>query len=159
PATLTLCDRRGTGRSLVVARSGRVRAATAQCGFVMVEVLASMVLLAVSALALAQGVWQSRHTVADSALQATAMDAVAAAAEASRLLGQQEQMPAEAAPLANAWRDTYAGGNGSTPALVLVWHPAVTSGAGTGVGDPASGALWQATATAGNLQVALVVHP
>lgn len=155
PATLTLCDRRSTGRSLVVARSGRVRATSGQCGFALAEVLASLLLLAVSALALAQGLLQARQTIASSTLQTAALDALAAAAEGSRLLGVQATFPAEAAPLAAAWRTTYAGGAtgaGSlspnvSPTLALSWQPVASAGG------------WLATADTGGLPLALETHP
>lgn len=165
PATLTLCDRRSNGRSLVVARSGRVRAASGQCGFALAEVLAALILLAVSALALAQGLLQARQSVASSALQTTALDAVAAANEGSRLLGAQATFPAEAAPLAAAWRATYSGGDTNTasatvsatvnsttipaasPRLVLSWQPVASAGA------------WLATVATGGLELAMESHP
>jgi type II secretory pathway pseudopilin PulG len=153
PATLTLCDRRSTGRSLVVARSGRVRAASGQCGFALAEVLAGLLLLAVSALALAQGLLQARQTVATSTLQTAALDALTAANEGSRLLGLQATFPAEASPLAAAWRATYAGGATSAsplnpnPTLVLSWQPVASAGG------------WLATAATGRLQLAMETHP
>lgn len=146
PGTLTLCDRRGMGRSLVVARSGRVRIASAQCGFALAEVLVALVLLAGASLALAQSVLQARHTVVETALHATALDAAAAAAEGSRLLGPQSGFPADATLLVASWRATYAG-NGTTPALVLGWQP--VPGA----------ALWQTTAATGGVRLALEVRP
>jgi len=161
PATLTLCDRRSNGRSLVVARSGRVRAASGQCGFALAEVLAALLLLAVSALALAQGLLQARQSVASSALQTTALDAVTAANEGSRLLGAQATFPAEAAPLAAAWRATYSGGDTNTasatvnpttipaasPRLVLSWQPVASAGG------------WLATVASGGLELAMESHP
>lgn len=161
PATLTLCDRRSTGRSLVVARSGRVRTASGQCGYALAEVLAGLLLLAVSALALAQGLLQARQTVASSTLQSAALDALTAANEGSRLLGTQATFPLEAAPLAAAWRATYGGGGLSTgtdtgntspsftlsPTLLLSWQPV------------ASAEGWLATAATGGLKLALESHP
>jgi len=157
PATLTLCDRRGRGRSLVLARSGRVRAASGQCGFAMAEVLASVLLLAVSALALAQGLLQARQTVASSTLQSAALDALTAANEGSRLLGAQAVFPVEAAPLAAAWRATYGSGGANTanptltpspnPTLALSWQPVANAGG------------WLATAATGGLHLAMESHP
>ena len=169
PATLTLCDRRSTGRSLVVARSGRVRATNGQCGYALAEVLAGLLLLAVSALALAQGLLQARQTVASSTLQSAALDALSAANEGSRLLGTQAIFPLEAAPLAAAWRATYGGGGLSTgtgngtgtgtgtgntspsstfsPTLLLSWQPVASAGG------------WLATAATGGLELAMESHP
>jgi len=157
PATLTLCDRRSTGRSLVVARSGRVRTASGQCGFALAEVLAGLLLLTVSALALAQGLLQARQAVASSTLQSVALDALTAANEGSRLLGAQATFPVEAAPLAAAWRATYGGGGVNTanpplsptlnPTLALSWQPVAGAGG------------WLATAATGGLKLATESHP
>ncbi len=175
PATLTLCDRRSTGRSLVVARSGRVRAASGQCGYALAEVLAGLLLLAVSALALAQGLLQARHTVTTSALQSAALDALGAANEGSRLLGTQTTFPAEAAALAAVWRATYGGGGLSTGAGTGTGTGTGT-GAGTGTGNTSPSAIvsptlllswqpvasdggWLATAATGGLELAMESHP
>jgi type II secretory pathway pseudopilin PulG len=186
PATLTLCDRRRAGRSLIVARSGRVRAASGQCGFVLAEVLAGLLLLAVGALALAQALLQSRQTVANSTLQTMALDALSSANEGSRLLGNHATFPAEAEPLAATWRATYSGGGSSptpsldySPTLALSWQPlssgntaaGASAGANTGVNNAASAGAnnaasamtsaggWIVTAATGGLKLAMESHP
>lgn len=163
PATLTLCDRRGTGRTLIVARSGRVRAANGQCGFAFAEVLVGLFLLACGSLALAQNILQTRQSVASTALHAAAMNAVTAATEVSRLAGAPLASPEDAAPLFAAWEASFTGGgmsdltgngngNGTDngtggPRLVLRWQrvPGTTG--------------WQATATSGGLRVTLEAQP
>jgi Tfp pilus assembly protein PilV len=178
PATLTLCDRRRAGRSLIVARSGRVRAASGQCGFVLAEVLAGLLLLAVGALALAQALLQSRQTLANSTLQTTALDALSSANEGSRLLGNHATFPAEAESLAAAWRATYSGGGSSptpsldySPTLALSWQPlsggntaaGASLGASAGVNNAASAMTsaggWIVTAATGGLKLAMESHP
>jgi len=174
PATLTLCDRRRTGRSLIVARSGRVRAASGQCGFALAEVLAGLLLLAVGALALAQSLLQSRQTVANSTLQTTVLDALSAATDGSRLLGNQATFPAEAEPLAATWRTTYSGGGSSptpsldfSPTLALSWQPApgnsadvvANAGANAGASAMTSAGGWVVTAATGGLKLAMESHP
>lgn len=165
PATLTLCDRRGTGRALIVARSGRVRTANGQCGFAFAEVLVGLFLLACGSLALAQNILQTRLSVGSTALHAAAMNAVTAATEASRLAGAPSASPEDAAPLFAAWEANFTGGGMSN----LTGN---TTGSGTGNKSGRDGprlvlrwqripgtAGWQATATSGGLSVTLEAQP
>jgi Type II transport protein GspH len=156
PATLTLCDRRDSGRALVVSRSGRVRPANGQCGFAFAEVLAALFLLALGSLALAQNFLQARHSVATTALHATALNAVTAATEASRLLAPLPSAGPNAGPgfgqddatsLHALWSGTFAASDTAGPSLVLHWQWVDGSTA------------WEATATASGLRVALEARP
>ena len=135
PATLTLCASGTRGRSLVVSRSGRIRAADAVCGFALLEVLAGLLLLAMACLAATQSHLSATRTAVAAAAYRQSLDASTGGTESLRAIrGDRKEWAARVGP---AW---VAGFAEVAPSVQLQALPR-TFGEGWQVAAH-SGALW-----------------
>lgn len=142
PGTLTVCGPVTRGRSLVVSRSGRIRASEASCGFALLEVLVALLLVAGGALVATQSQLLAAGVVGRQLDYRQALDAATAGTESLRAVdGLPSDWSARAAP---PWVAAF---GVATPSLLLAATPA-----GTGHG-------WHVAVQAGTTNLALEPTP
>lgn len=123
PGTLTVCPRIGTGQSLVVSRTGRIRGTRADCGFALTEVLIGLLILAVGTLATQQALLAGAAAASQQERLGALLDAAASGTEALRAAADQPaRMPSD---LLAAWTGTFAVAGDGRPAVAvrLEAHP------------------------------------
>lgn len=162
PSTLTVCGPGPRGRSLVVSRTGRIRASDATCGFALPEVLVALVLLASATLATVQAQLLATGFAGTQIAYRQALDAATAASEPLRLVqGDAAMWNTRVAPV---WREAFAS---ATSGMVLEAQPLDAIAGTPPAGWPStwSGGWpggwpggWQVTAQLGTVRITLAPY-